>query len=150
MGDMIEIGPLRPHHREGWETLARGYKAFYRTEVSDAGYEETWLRLVNGDDLHGIVALLEGKPVGIAHYLFHANVWSPGACYLQDLFVDEATRGLGVARALIEEVADATRARGLPRLYWNTKQDNIAARALYDKVARFRGFVCYEHLLDTL
>jgi hypothetical protein len=34
------------------------------------------------------------------------------------------------------------------RLYWNTKQDNALARTLYDKVARFRGFITYEYGFD--
>lgn len=142
---MLEISPLRPWDRVKWEALARGYKAFYETTVPDAGYEETWQRLIRGDELHGVAARLDGEVVGIAHYLFHANVWSAGgACYLQDLFVDEAARGRGVARALIEHVADDARERGVPRLYWHTQQGNARARALYDKVASFRGFICYD------
>jgi ribosomal protein S18 acetylase RimI-like enzyme len=145
---MIEISSLRPEDRATWEALARAYKEFYETTVSDSGYEETWQRLMRGDDLHGFAARLDGNVVGIVHYLFHANFWSPGACYLQDLFVSEQTRRLGVARALIERVAQAARDRSLPRLYWNTKQDNTRARALYDKLARFRGFITYEYPLD--
>ncbi len=142
---MVEIGPLGPDDRARWEVLARGYKEFYETTEPDAGYEQTWERLLRGDDVHGAGARVDGELVGITHYLFHANVWSPGACYLQDLFVDEAARGHGVARALIEHVAQATRDRGLPRLYWHTQQDNVTARALYDKVARFNGFISYEY-----
>lgn len=144
---MLVIARLLPEDRQRWEVLARGYKDFYRTSESDETYEETWQRLMGGDELHGLGARLDGELVGIAHHLFHANVWSPGACYLQDLYVDEAARGRGAARALIEHVAQAARERGVPRLYWNTMQDNSAARALYDEVARFRGFVVYEYPL---
>jgi hypothetical protein len=34
--------------------------------------------------------------------------------------------------------------RGATRLYWTTKQDNTTARALYDKVAAFNGFIRYD------
>ena len=47
--------------------------------------------------------------------------------------------------ALIEAVAAAARAHGCPRYYWQTKQDNARARALYDKVARFAGFIRYDY-----
>jgi len=30
-------------------------------------------------------------------------------------------------------------------LYWLTKQDNARARILYDKVARFAGFIRYDY-----
>jgi GNAT superfamily N-acetyltransferase len=146
---VIDIRPLRPEDRAGWEVLARGYKKFYETEVPDEGYEQTWQRLLRGADVHAVGAWLDGKLVGIAHYLFHATIWSVDSCYLQDLFVDEAARGHGAARALIEHVAEESHARGADRFYWTTKQDNATARALYDKVAQFRGFIRYDHPLTT-
>lgn len=145
---MIELGPLRPEDRARWEVLARGYKAFYETSVTDEEYDATWKRLLAAQDVFGSAARLDGHVVGIAHYLFHANPWTPGSCYLQDLFVDEAARGQGAARALIEHVARAARDRGAERLYWHTKQDNERARILYDKVATFRGFISYVRPLD--
>jgi GNAT superfamily N-acetyltransferase len=149
MDAMIEIGPLRLSDRATWEVLARGYKAFYRNEVSPEGYEQTWQRLQGDGNPCALGATLDGRLVGIAHYLFHATVWGDDSCYLQDLFVDEAARGHGVARTLIEAVANDARDRGLTRLYWHTQQDNATARALYDKVAVFRGFLCYDvHLVQ--
>ncbi|GGP17373.1 GNAT family N-acetyltransferase [Nonomuraea glycinis] len=146
---MIDIRPLRPEDRDAWEALARGYKTFYETTVPDEGYEETWQRLLrHGAELYGIGAHSDGKLVGIAHYLFHPTFWSSDACYLQDLFVDEAARGQGAARALIEWVARAARERDASRLYWTTKQDNTGARILYDRVARFHGFIRYDYPLD--
>jgi ribosomal protein S18 acetylase RimI-like enzyme len=50
-------------------------------------------------------------------------------------------RGRGAARALIEGVAASARDRGADRLYWHTQEDNAGARVLYDKVARFTGFI---------
>ncbi|MGW7366462.1 N-acetyltransferase family protein [Streptomyces sp. NPDC054841] len=144
---MIVIGSLRPEDRAAWEVLARGYKSFYRTSVPDDGYEETWQRLLGDTEFHGIGARSDGKLVGIAHYLFHPTFWSADSCYLQDLFVDEAARGQGVARALIERVAGVSRDRGASRLYWTTKQDNTPARALYDRVASFHGFIRYDYPL---
>lgn len=144
---MIDIRPLGPGDRAGWEVLARGYKDFYETVVPASGYDRTWRRLLAGPDPHGIGAWLDGQLVGIAHYLFHVTVWSADSCYLQDLFVAEAARGRGAARALIDRVATQARARGCDRLYWLTKQDNKVARVLYDKVAEFRGFIRYDQPL---
>ena len=67
-------------------------------------------------ELHGLAARLDGRVVGIAHYLFHTNVWVDEVCYLADLFVDEQVRGQGAARLLIEAVAAAARAARLPAL----------------------------------
>lgn len=145
---MIEVSPLRPGDRARWEILSRGYKAFYETELPDAKYDETWRRLMDGEGVYGCAARLDGRLVGITHYLFHANAWMDDVCYLQDLFVDESARGKGVARALIEQVARRARERGAPRLYWSTKHDNATARALYDKLARYTGFIRYDYPLQ--
>ena len=46
-----------------------------------------------------------------------------------------------MGRGLIEAVAAAARDRGCNRLYWTTKEDNATARSLYDRIARFNGFI---------
>ena len=145
---MIEIGPLRPKDRAAWETLARGYKAFYRTEVPDEGYETMWRRLREGTEVHAVAARTEGRLVGIAHFLFHTTAWSADSCYLQDLYVDAAVRGQGIGRALIGRVAEAAEAGGAERYYWHTAVDNTVARALYDKLAQHKGFIRYDYPLD--
>jgi len=144
---MIEVGPLEAGDRSAWEGLARGYKAFYRDWIPDEAYEATWRRLRHGTELHGLGARLDGRLIGIAHYFFHPTFWGGEACYLQDLFVDEEVRGRGAARALIEGVSQAARDHGATRYYWHTQEDNARARALYDKVARFTGFIRYQYPL---
>jgi GNAT superfamily N-acetyltransferase len=149
---MIEVGPLQAGDRSAWEGLARGYKAFYRDWIPDEAYEATWRRLrpgtePRGAELYGLGARLDGRLIGIAHYFFHPAFWSGDACYLQDLFVDEDVRGHGAARALIEGVAAAAREHGATRYYWHTQEDNARARALYDKVAQFTGFIRYQYPL---
>jgi GNAT superfamily N-acetyltransferase len=149
---MIEVGPLAAGDRSAWEGLARGYKAFYRDWIPDEEYEATWRRLrppsePQGAELHALGARLDGRLIGIAHYFFHPAFWGGDACYLQDLFVEEQARGRGAARALIERVAQAAREHGATRYYWHTMQDNTTARALYDRVARFSGFIRYQYPL---
>jgi GNAT superfamily N-acetyltransferase len=144
---MIEVGPLVAGDRSAWEGLARGYKAFYRDWIPDEAYEATWRRLRHEAELHALGARLDGRLIGIAHYFFHPTFWGGQACYLQDLFVEEEARGRGAARALIEGVAQAARDHGATRYYWHTQEDNTRARALYDRVARFSGFIRYQYPL---
>jgi hypothetical protein len=33
------------------------------------------------------------------------------------------------------------------KLYWLTKEDNVRARALYERIARFKGFLRYDYPL---
>jgi GNAT superfamily N-acetyltransferase len=145
----VATGPLEKGDRARWELLARGYKAFYRTEISDAEVERAWQRLVAGDPVHALGARVDDTLVGIAHFFFHPTVWLADACHLQDLFVDPVARNRGVARALIEAVASTARERGAFRVYWHTHTDNATARALYDKVARHIGMIRYDLVLDA-
>ena len=143
----VVIHPLRPEDAAGWRVLAEGYKRFYATATTPAEYDEAWRRLLAGDGVFGHGAHLDGRLVGIVHALFHTSTWAREVCYLQDLFVAEAARGQGVAAALIERVAQAARERPAARLYWLTQEGNRTARALYDRVGQFKGFIRYDHPL---
>jgi GNAT superfamily N-acetyltransferase len=144
---MIHVGRLRAEDRAAWGRLAAGYKAFYNTPTTEAEYDEAWRRLRADDGVHGLGARLDGQLVGITHYLFHTSTWARDNLYLQDLFTDEALRGRGVARALIDAVAAVARERRVARMYWLTQDTNRTARALYDKVAVFKGFLRYDYPL---
>lgn len=144
---MITVDRLRPDDRAAWGELAAGYKAFYNTPTSTAEYDEAWRRLTHDDGVHAFGARIDGVLVGIVHYLFHTSTWAREQCYLQDLYTDPALRGRGVARALITAVAAVARERGATRLYWLTQETNHTARALYDQVAQFKGFIRYDHPL---
>lgn len=141
---MIRIAPLAPDDRAAWEPLARGYKAFYDDPVPDSEYDLVWALLMAGGDVRGLAARIDGRIAGIAHFLFHPHIWLGEACYLQDLFTLPEARGQGIGRALIAAVAEEARARGAAKYYWLTRDSNADARALYDKVARFKGFVRYD------
>jgi GNAT superfamily N-acetyltransferase len=92
-------------------------------------------------------AYLNGRLVGIAHYIFHRSCWTVGDyCYLQDLFVAADARGHGIGRALIEAVEKEARSVGASRVHWLTKEDNTVARALYDTLAERSGFIQYRKL----
>ena len=138
---------MTPSDQPRWLELARGYKAFYKTPVTDAEYQRAWKRLLANDRAWGLGGRHDGQLVGITHYLFHSSTWNEEVCYLQDLFVDPAFRGRGIARTLIEAVAKAALARGAERLYWLTQEHNTAARALYDKVAKYNHFIRYDYPL---
>lgn len=147
----IVITELRDADRARWAELWRGYLDFYETSLSASLYEHTWQRLMEAKAIYGFGARLGGAEaplVGITHYLFHDHVWSPKqVCYLQDLFVDASVRGTGCGRALIEAVGRVARERDCLRLYWSTKEDNTTARLLYDRLAKFNGFIRYDYAL---
>jgi len=146
---MVQVRPFAPEDRKAWEPLWQGYLTFYKADMPAEVTETTWRRLNDpAEPMHGLAALLDGRIVGIVHYLYHRSTWTIGDyCYLQDLFAAEEVRGRGIGRALIEAVYERARAEGASRVYWLTHETNTDARALYDKVASRSGFIQYRKVI---
>lgn len=138
---------------EQWLPLWNGYNAFYGRSGPSALAPEitatTWSRLFDAyEPVHALVAERGGELLGLTQYLFHRSTTAiEPNCYLQDLFTNEAARGKGVGRALIEGVYQQARLAGCSRVYWQTHETNHTAMRLYDKVAERPGFVIYRKLL---
>jgi GNAT superfamily N-acetyltransferase len=144
----VVIRPIGIDERADWEPLWKGYQAFYKVVISDAATAVTWARLHDPKEPMGALgAYVDERLCGIVHYLFHRSSWTIGDyCYLQDLFVAEGARNLGLGRALIGAVEERARAAGASRVYWLTHETNASARALYDQLAERPGFIQYRKL----
>jgi GNAT superfamily N-acetyltransferase len=140
---MVTIRPLRDEDRPRWEEHFRAYIAFYERELPQEAYDRAWREVTADDRIHGLGAWLDGRLVGITHFLVHPSTSEPDLCYLEDLFTDPEARGRGVGRALIGAVRDWARERGCGSVYWQTHETNAVARRLYDEVATFEGFIVY-------
>ena len=64
--------------------------------------------------------------------------------FLDDLFVDPAHRGGGVAAALMQGLAEIGKARGWSTMRWLTAEDNYRARSFYDRISTRTAFLTYE------
>lgn len=143
----LAIRPLAPGDKAEWRRMWTAYLAFYEADLPDAVFDATFAKLLPGgaDDMHGLIAEADGKPVGLVHYIFHSHCWRPeGVTYLQDLFVDEGVRGTGAGRALIEAVSAKAAEAGKPSVYWMTQDFNHTARLLYDRIATKTPFIKYQ------
>lgn len=142
----LTIRPFQPRDRAAWDEMWAGYLRFYETELSPETSENTWVRFVAAaPGLIGLIAEGGDGPLGFAHAIVHPGTWSPKpVCYLEDLYVNEAARGQGAGRALIEALAEKGRAEGWLRLYWQTARDNNTAQRLYDNVATRTDWLRYE------
>ena len=114
-----------------WKRLWSYYLTFYDTTVNDLIYKTTFGRLVTSDNTaqNAIVACRNNEMVGLVHYIFHPDNWNvEDDCYLQDLFVVENARGIGIGRSLIEAVFVEAEKRGSPSVYWLTEKTNKQAK----------------------
>lgn len=140
------VRPLTREDEAPWRALWRDYLAFYETQLPEEVYATQFARLLGDDpyDFNGLVAEVDGRPVALAHYLFHRHGWKiENVCYLQDLYAAPEVRGQGVGRALIEAVYAAADAAGAPSVYWLTQEFNAEARRLYDRIGAVTPFIKY-------
>lgn len=132
-----------------WLPLWQGYQTFYKTAIADNVTAMTWARfLAPGEPMHCAVAEIDGKLVGMVHYIYHRSCWTEDDyVYLQDLFADQELRGKSIGRALIEHVYAAATETGSSRVWWLTHESNADAMLLYDRIADKSGFVQYRKML---
>lgn len=142
----LVIRPVCAADRAQWESLWRKYLAFYETELPPEVYDSTFSRIISGrkNEFSGQLAILDGRAVGLVHYLFHRHGWSiADTCYLQDLYAEPAVRGTGIGRALIKAVYAAADHHGAASTYWMTQDFNTTARVLYDRIGQLTPFIKY-------
>jgi GNAT superfamily N-acetyltransferase len=145
MSGALIVRAIAPMDFEQWERLWEGYNQFYERTLAPEITRMTWSRFFDADEpVHAIVAELDGRLLGLVHYIFHRSTIMIGpTCYLQDLFTAESARGKGVGRALIEAVYERAKEAGSTRVYWQTHETNLTAMKLYDHVAERSGFMVY-------
>lgn len=141
----ISVRPARREDFAQWKPLWDRYTHFYQRELNDEITAVLWRRAFDVyEPIHVLVAELDGKIVGLVHFLYHrsTSLIAP-VCYLQDLFTAQGLRGKGVGRALIEAVYERAKEAGAARVYWTTHETNATAMMLYDKIATKSGFLQY-------
>jgi len=81
----------------------------------------------------GIVAELDGKPVGSALYYFAFSSYAGRPVLaLEDIYVDEAARGAGVGKKLMAELAARAVEAGCMRMQWSAMKWNQSAIDVYE------------------
>jgi ribosomal protein S18 acetylase RimI-like enzyme len=116
----------------------------FKSRLADwhSGGEERWRARLAMPATYNIVALLDGRPVGMAAGL----PVDSSVCELRSVWVGPHTRGRGVADQLIAAVETWARQSGATTLKLAVIPDNEPAVALY----RRNGFVVTGELGDLL
>ncbi len=89
---MISIRKLKPADRAEWTHLFSGYNEFYERTLAPELYDRAWIAFEHDNGMHALCAVLDGRLVGIAHFLEHASTTAADVCYLQDLFIAPTAR----------------------------------------------------------
>lgn len=79
------------------------------------------------------VGELENEIVGIALFYYRYSTWKGPTIHLEDLIVKEERRGLGIGKALYNEVMRYAYARKVRRVEWDVLDWNKNAIDFYEK-----------------
>jgi ribosomal protein S18 acetylase RimI-like enzyme len=139
------IRNLEADDEAAWRALWSGYLGFYEAEVSEEVTAATWARLMDPEGaMFGRAVEVDGRLAGFSLSVLHPGSWTIGLqCYLEDLYVDPAVRGMGLGRALVDDLLELAAECGWARLYWHTRAGNETARKLYDRYAEADDYVRY-------
>jgi ribosomal protein S18 acetylase RimI-like enzyme len=144
---MITIRPVMASDYGSWSDLYAGYAAFYQVDQTATMHNQVWTWL--NDPTHevsGFVAIdADGAIRGIIHYRpFSRPLTATTGGYIDDLFVSPEARGKGIAKQLINAVAQYGKENGWSVIRWITAEDNMAARKTYDAVASQTKWLTYD------
>jgi ribosomal protein S18 acetylase RimI-like enzyme len=74
----------------------------------------------------------DSPPSGVVQLRFRWGIWRAGGdCLVEDVYVSEAARGRGLARALLELATERALERGCRRMELDVSEANEAGLALY-------------------
>lgn len=120
-----------------WRAMWMDYIGPGNASLPEEVHRFTYERVSNSSGaLKGFVAA-DTQPIGFVHYYFHPSSYNlTEACTIEDLYVSPESRGLGVGRWLIEQVAKIASAQAAPALHWKTSIKNTPAIALYKTLAQ--------------
>jgi GNAT superfamily N-acetyltransferase len=133
----VTVRPATPADAATLVALVRELAVYEREPLSSVKMTEAdVLRDGFGPDrrFEALIAEADGRAAGFALFFHNYSTWEGRAgIYIEDIYVSEWARGLGIGRRLVAEVAAIARERGCPRvdlwvLHWNP------ARKFYERM----------------
>lgn len=143
----IDVRPVELGDKAIWEELYGAYARFYNSPQTQEMRDTVWQWL--NDDKEALFAIVainkKGNVVGFAHMReFLRPLAASKGLFLDDLFVDPASRGTGAAEALIASIRKMAEERKYSLVRWITADNNYRARAVYDRIARKTDWLTYD------
>jgi len=140
------IREIQLKDKDQWKKLYRGYADFYKAEINDKILQTVWGWLNdNKHELQGIAYEVDNKIVALAHFRrMPRPLKGQDICFLDDLFVDSQHRGQKIGEKLINRIREISKSRGWSLVRWITRDDNLRAKSLYDRISEKTNWDVYE------
>ncbi len=132
--------------KDNWAKLYKGYADFYKSAINDKIIDTVWNWLIDENhELKGIVYDIDGNLTALAHYrAMPRPLKGKYIGFLDDLYVDPAYRNQKIGQKLMNEIKVISRSEKWDLVRWITRQNNIKAKSLYDKISEKTNWDVYE------
>ncbi|PKM73295.1 MAG: N-acetyltransferase [Firmicutes bacterium HGW-Firmicutes-16] len=130
--DIDEISSI---YALSWKTAYRG---IIPDDFLDAISETRWSPLLKAESNRLLLAIEDGKPVGVSTYCEARDEALKGWGEIISLYLIPSHYRKGIGSKLFSEVVDVLAEEGYSDIYLWVLEDNSAARAFYEK----NGFMC--------
>lgn len=125
----ITVRTLKAEDYDQWLVL---WNANNQGHINNDVTAATWQRLMENQDVRGLVAEDNGVMAGLVHFILHPVTGHlKPVCYMQDVFVSPTHRRKGIGRQLVTALATVGTQEGWARMYWLAEAQNKEAQALY-------------------
>ena len=140
------IREIQLKDKKQWKELYKGYANFYKVEMNNKILQTVWNWLLDKNhEVDGLVFEVDDNIVGFAHYRkMPSPLRGHYIGFLDDLFVDPKHRGQKIGEKLIIKMKNISKSKGWNLVRWITRDDNIKAKSLYDKVSEKTNWNVYE------
>ena len=132
--------------KENWKKLYKGYADFYKSPINHKILDTVWSWLIDENhEVKGIVYEIDGKLAALAHYrAMPRPLRGKYIGFLDDLYVDPTYRNQKIGQKLMNEIKVISKSEKWDLIRWITRQDNIKAKSLYDKISEKTNWEVYE------
>ena len=132
--------------KENWKKLYKGYADFYKSPINDKILDTVWSWLMDENhEVKGIVYEIDGNLASLAHYrAMPRPLKGKYIGFLDDLYVDATYRNQKIGLKMMDEIKVISKSERWDLVRWITRQDNIKAKSLYDKISEKTNWEVYE------
>ena len=140
------IREIQLKDKDQWEKLYKGYADFYKVEINNNILQTVWGWLHDKNhEVHGIVYEIDNNIVALAHYRrMPSPLRGQDIGFLDDLYVDPKNRGQKIGEKLINKIKEISKTKDWNLVRWITRDDNVRAKSLYDRVSEKTNWNVYE------
>ncbi len=136
--EMADLNALLP--------LVQAYRVFYKQTADPEGERAFIQQHLRYGTSTIFIAELDGEPVGFMQlFRTYSTVHLANAWILEDLFVTPASRGRGVASALLDRALQVARESGASGMFLETAHDNPTAQRVYERAGWTREGHFYKY-----